>query len=81
MAGLSDNKEGKGKRKAPKPPPKPKRSDFDKRSLLSRDGAATVSEKYSIVNLHFVFYIIYQTDSFSNSSVVKYRIISQVSVS
>lgn len=50
MAGLSDNKEGKGKRKAPKPPPKPKRSDFDKRSLLSRDGAATPLKKRSIDN-------------------------------
>ena len=46
MAGPSDGKDGKGKRKAPKPPPKPRRSDVDKRSLISRDGAATVSELF-----------------------------------
>ena len=50
MAGPSDSKDGKGKRRAPKPPPKPRRSDVDRRSLISRDGAATVSAFF--VNTH-----------------------------
>lgn len=50
MAGLSDNKEGKGKKRAPKPPPKPRRSDIDRRSLISREGAATPLKKRSVDN-------------------------------
>ena len=49
MAGPSDSKEGKGKKRAPKPPPKPRRAD--QRSLISRDGAATVSNLFQNISI------------------------------